>query len=582
MIENLHFIHQEWLWPTIIGGVVVWLISVVLFWFSSERKRFIIKMIAAFFAIAALVLIALKPAVTQKQNEATAIMLTSGYDKSVLDSLQKAKENVLLLNYDPRMVLSKDLDSLTTIKIIGNGVKNYDFWQFKSISVNFLPGKVPNGIIALNYKKRPILGENLEIMGSFNNPEKGHRLVLQDPGGAGLDSVVLNKKKFDFQLGTSLKTAGKLVYRLIEKDSVGNELSENPIPVEVQPNKVFNVLIINDFPTFETKYLKDCLAEMGHKVLIRSKLTSNRYKFEYFNREQVPLSVFSQATLESFDLLIIDSQSLRNLPNSAKNGLEMAINQDGLGVFVQADITFFRGAEDLVSLKFNSDRNTTVRLDEFPRVALAKNSFVFEKTFGLETVQNSEAKIISAYKRDGKGRVGTTVLDKTYELLLDGKQDVYTKLWTELLSPLGKKEITETRWSAQNAVIYQDEPFTFNLYTNLTEPNVEVAEGDRIALKQDLDLPEKWEGRSYPNQRGWNRLSLAQDSTQGFNYFVDDSSHWKALSGYATMQQNKRFFNTENASVSRKIGLKPIDFWWFFAVFLMLMGFLWLEPKWDI
>lgn len=138
-----------------------------------------------------------------------------------------------------------------------------------------------------------------------------------------------------------MKTAGKLVYRLIEKDSVGNELSENPIPVEVQPNKVFNVLIINDFPTFETKYLKDCLAEMGHKVLIRSKLTSNRYKFEYFNREQVPLSVFSQATLESFDLLIIDSQSLRNLPNSAKNGLEMAINQDGLGVFVQADITFF-------------------------------------------------------------------------------------------------------------------------------------------------------------------------------------------------------------------------------------------------
>lgn len=582
MIENLHFIHQEWLWPAIISGLVCWLISVVLFWFSSERKRFIIKIIAAFFAIAALVLIAVKPAIIQEWNEVSAIMLTTGYDKIVLDSLQKSDENVVLLNYDPGMVLSRDLDSLTAIKILGNGVKNYDFWQFKGVSVHFLPGKLPSGIIALNYKKHPLLGENLEIIGLFNNAKKGHRLVLQDPGGAGLDSVVLDKKNFDFRLGTPLKSEGKLVYRLVEKDSVGKKLSENPLPVEVQPNKIFNVLIVNDFPTFETKYLKDYLAEMGHNVLIRSKLTNDRYKFEYFNREQVPLAGFSQATLEPFDLLIIDSQSLRNLSNTAKNGLKMAINQDGLGVFVQADITFFRGAEDLIPLKFNSDRNTTVRLDEFPRVALAKNSYVFEKTFGLETIQNSETKIISAYKRHGKGRVGTIVLDKTYELLLDGKQDIYTKLWTDILSPLGKKETTATWWSTQNEVIYEDEPFTFNLYTNLTEPNVEVEAGNRIALKQDLNLRDKWEGMTYPHHRGWNRISLAQDSTQEFNYFVNDSSQWKSLSNYVTMQQNRRFFNTENASISQKISLKPISFWWFFAIFVVFMGFLWLEPKWEI
>lgn len=580
MIENLHFINEKWLSSAITIGVLGWLIVVVLFWISGNKKRFILKTLAAFFAVAALMLIALKPTVPKEQDNVTGILLTNGYEERVLDSLLKSVENIMTLNYDPGVDLS-NLDSLKIVQILGNGVKNYDLWQFKGVSTTFLPGSFPQGIIKLNYNKRPVLGENLEINGLYNDPQIGHRLVLQDPGGADLDSVLLDRKEFQFQLNSPLKAAGKLVYRLVEKDSVGKELNANPLPVEIQPNRIFNILIVNNFPTFETKYLKGYLAEMGHKVLVRSKLTKNRYKFEYFNRERITISELSQAALKSFDLLIIDSQSLKNISNSVKNGLKTAINQDGLGVFIQADNSFFSGARDLIPLKFRGDRSTTVQLDEFPRIELAKNPFVFEKSFGLETVQNSEDKIISAYKRTGKGRVGTTVLENTYELLLDGKRDVYTKLWTELLSPLGKKEITATRWLMQNSVVYADEPFIFNIYTNLTEPIVETEAGNRIALKQDPVLPEKWEGRSYPHQGGWNRMRLAQDSTQVFNYFVFDSSHWKSLSDYATMEQNKRFFNTENVSTLRKISSKPINLWWFFAVFLVCMGFLWLEPKLD-
>ncbi len=581
MIENLDFIHQKWLWTVIIGGIIIWLFIVILAWFSGKKSRFLVKTLAAFFAITSLVLIIIKPAITKEQNVATGILLTPGYEKSVVDSLQNVVENAVILNYNPKVNLSKFLDSLNTVRILGNGIKNYDFWQFKGISTTFLPGKLPQGIIKLNYNNQPVVGDNLEIMGLFNNSKKGHQLVLQDPGGAGLDSTVVDKKRFNFRLVTPLKLTGKFVYKLVEKDSLGNKLNENFLPVQIKPSKTFNILIINDFPTFETKYLKDYLAEMGHEVLIRSKLTKDRYKFEYFNRKQVALYSLSQAALESFDLLIIDSQSLKILSNSARNGLKEAIDQDGLGVFVQGNNAFFTEARDLTSLKFKSDQNTTVRLDQFPSIALTKNSFVFEKSFGLEPVQNSKDNIISGYRRTGNGRVGTTVLEKTYELLLDGKRDVYTRLWTELLSPLGKKEISATRWSSQNGVIYKDEPFTFHIYTNLTEPAVETEAGNRIALKQDLELPENWEGRTYPQRQGWNHLSLAQDSTQVFNYFVDDSLHWKSLSGYATMAENKRFFNMENVSNSRKISLEPIDLWWFFAVFLVCMGFLWLEPKWD-
>ena len=43
---------------------------------------------------------------------------------------------------------------------------------------------------------------------------------------------------------------------LVEKDSMNNLLASNPIGIQVIPKSTLNVLIINGFPTFETKYLK--------------------------------------------------------------------------------------------------------------------------------------------------------------------------------------------------------------------------------------------------------------------------------------------------------------------------------------
>ncbi|HEA29257.1 MAG TPA: hypothetical protein ENH91_04575 [Leeuwenhoekiella sp.] len=581
MIENFTFLNQNWLWPVLIAGFAIWLIFVILAWFSGKKRHFLLKAVAAFFAVAALVLIALKPALRQEQDTVKGVLLTSGYAKTTLDSLEDTKQKLVMVNYKPGADLSTALDSLSDIFIIGNGIKTYDFWQLKSVATHYLDGKLPHGIIKRQYDNQSVVGKDLIVDGLYSSPKPGTRVVLQDPGGAGLDSVALAENESDFRISAPLKATGKLVYKLVAKDSLGKVLTTDPLPVEVQARQVFNVLILNDFPAFETKYLKDYLAEMGHKVLIRSKLTKGRFKFEYFNRVKVPLSGLSQAALDSFDLLIIDSQSLKNLPNSVINGLKMAIIDDGLGVFVQADVSFFQGSENLASLKFNTDRNTSIRLNPFPRVALPKSPFVFEKSVGLETVHETDSQIISAYKRMGKGRVGSTVLEKTYELLLNGKKAVYNQLWSELLEPLGKRKATGTSWETQNGMPYLNEPFRFSLSTSDVSPVVTTANGNNVSLKQYVDLPEKWEGRTYPRKKGWNQLRLTQDTTKVFNYFVTDATHWKAVSAYGTIQENKRFFNSEEASTSRKISLEPVSFWWFFAVFVLCMGYLWLEPKLD-
>jgi hypothetical protein len=74
-------------------------------------------------------------------------------------------------------------------------------------------------------------------------------------------------------------------------------------------------------------------------------------------------------------------------------------------------------------------------------------------------------------------------------------------------------------------------------------------------------------------------LKIEQDSTSVFNYFVHNAEDWQALQSYRTSQQNKRFFQQEileEESVKMPIAINPL---WFYGIFLISMGVLWLEPK---
>lgn len=579
MIDKLFFLNENWLLPAISCGIVLWLFAITMIWFSTGKRRFVLKTIISFIAVFSLVLIALKPVVLQERTTNMAVLLTQGYSKGQLDSLERGKKNVIKLDYSSDQNLRNALDTLSAIKILGNGVKPYDFWLFDSISTTFIPGKAPYGIIKLNYPKKAIRGDTLNLKGLYHSPVLGNKLLLRDPGGRALDSLVFNNDQTEFRLQTELKVEGKFVYQLVEEDSLGKVLKNDLLPIQILPKNILNILLINEFPSFETKYLKNYLAENGHKLLIRSKITRGRYKYEYFNRNKTSMTNISQDLLKDFDLLIIDSPSLKNLSNTAKNGLKKAIFEDGLGVFIQADAGFFRNTDDFTGLNFDYNRQTSVRLKTFEGTPFTKSPFSIKRSFGLETIHRSDAQIISGYKRNGNGRVGTTVLEKSYQLLLDGKNEVYNKLWTQLLNPISKPKLNSTEWFSTEQPIYVDEPLNFNLHTSELEPTVKSENGDNIALSQKFSIPEQWEGRIYPGATGWQQLRLLNDTTHVFSYFVLDSMQWKSMARYNRMQENERHFKKNESSVIQKDYLRAADLWWFYFIFLLSIGYLWLEPK---
>ncbi len=582
MIEDITFLHSNWIAYIAIGAIVLWMIFVWKEWSHFGKTKFWINITVALFAIVSLSLIALKPTIPILGKNTKVAVLTTGYNTKQLDSLKKAHKRIQTFPYKANQPIFENIHTSDTVFVLGNGVAPFDFWQLENHKVHYVNSDMPSGVVRFRYDHSRIVGEQLQFEGLYNNPKKGNRLILEGPGGNGLDSISLESgKKQSFKLATHLKSVGNYTFSLVETDSLGKLLSKDPIPIKVLDRKGLKILIVNSFPTFETKYLKNYLAEMGHEVLVKSRITRGKYKFEYFNTDRIPIGAFSEKNLQPFDLVILDAATAKNVGRGSRTALTNSIKQNGLGLFIQPDDDFFRFRKDEVAFDFVKEKRTETSLVNSPKITIGKYPFLFKDQFRLQAVhKNIKGDIVSAYKHLGKGKVSTTVLESTYELLLNGKTTEYQQVWSELISAIGKKEIPAVSWDEPSILAIQDQSYPFTLRTAIPKPEVTTDEGYRIALRSDIDISNLWTGTTYPKKLGWNRLSVAQDTTAVLEYFVTDTSTWKAKSTYDNIQRNRRYFDKSTIKNTKQFSpIAPINPIGFYIFFLMCMGYLWLTPK---
>lgn len=578
MINRIEFLNDQWVWPVILSAIFLLLVFIWKEWTQSGNRRFVLKLILIAVAIGSLVLIALKPAFPVEKNGRDFIVLTEGYSKGQLDSLKQEIKNLKVLEYSSDQLIPKEIKSAEKIYLLGNGLKEYDLWQLEKSAVVLLGGMDPKGITRLKYLKERTIGDKLELEGVYSKAEEGIKLVLQGAGGAGLDSIALNSEgEQKFQVAADLNVAGKYLYFLVEKDSLGEILRTNPVPVKVIEQENLRILVLNSFPTFETKYLKNFLAEAGHELVIKNKITRNRFKYEYFNTSSVPIGNFSEDVLAGFDLLLIDATSLRNLSGTELDVLKNSIKKQGLGLIVQADEAYFRSGGALDVLNFSRLQGNEVNSSKWPGAKLNRALYIFEKDFALQPIHQLDGNIYSAYKRLGQGRIGTTVFIDTWELILDGKNEVYRELWTQIFENISKKESKIAEWEQEPVTAYKNEPFDFRLSTEMAEPKVQSGTGSGIPLMQDVNFPSLWKGRTWPRETGWNNLRL--DTLSTYEFYINDQSHWQAMTATNTIAANRKFFEREFTPGQGRKPLKPVCPLWFFGLFLICIGGLWLEPK---
>ncbi|MBW8243577.1 hypothetical protein K1F50_12270 [Muricauda oceani] len=580
MSDGVVFMNPKLVWPIILMGLVLWSVFVWKEWPQRRERRFWPKLIASFFALSSLVMIILKPGTFQKSTKGKAIVLTNGYRPEQLDSLKSIYKRIKTVKYTKGQTLSilTDTDS---IFLMGHGLAPYDFWQLEDKSVAFLGGEAITGWTSISYKKKVVLGDFFKVDAKYANPKNGHWAVLVDNGGNPLDSVVFGEQQQIVKLRAAPKASGRFVYGLLEKDDEGNLISKEPLPVEVEKGAPLKVALINTFPTFETKYLKNFLTEKGHQVLARTQLTKGKYKFEYFNGASSPIYGFTSENLKEYDLLVLDSDSYAGLTGASKQAMEAAMESSGLGVFVQPSQGLFSLSESRSPFKFIQDYKNDINLGA-PVQNLSKYPYQFKEAWRAQEIL-LDSVTIASYLPMQRGKVGTTLLQNTYQLVLDGKENLYARIWTQILNSITRERETLVSWKAITRIPRTDEPFHFELRTALNDVEVKTNQDTNIPLLQDGLLINKWTGVEYPRATGWNQLRVSNDSVVTFPYFVYDDNQLQTLEQDEVLRSNHQKFGSEptfgtSISESRKV-LHPISLYWFYIVLLLGMGWLWLEPK---
>jgi hypothetical protein len=580
MSNSLTFLNASWFWPVLACWGILILIFIWKEWATSGNKRLSLKIFLAILAITSLAMLALKPAIPMEINQDRAIIITENVKQKQLDSLKKEYRNIKEINYFKEGALPS-MGNAKEVFVLGSGIPSYDFWAFENIPVTFLSGEELSGIIQLNYKQENQIGKRLVVKIDYANPKLNNRLLLENAGGTALDSIVFDAEENGFiQLSTDLKVAGTYVFRITEKNESGEVQYRYPLPIQVADKKALKILILNAYPTFEIKYLKNFLAELNHELIVKNRMSTGKFKFEFFNLDPIRLGRLTASSLEDFELVILDSESLKGLSTAERNALLKAIKTKGLGLLILDEASAHNSLYNFSIFDFQRTSANDVILNDLGVISVNSQPYRLKKEFGLEEIHSSTSSILSAYKRVGQGRIGTTVLENTWQLQLEGNREAYHYIWAGIVEQLSKRTSELASWQPVNEMVSIDQPFAFQIRTSLDNPRVLDQNNLLIPLKQNLTVSELWSGTTYPKEMGWQTLKLEQDSTITFNYYVYQPTDWQSIKSYQNKKANFRNFQ-QNSIDKNQIKKAPtaIDPLWFFGLFLFGIASLWLEPK---
>lgn len=570
----------------------VWIVSVatlsliIFVWLEIARRQKLLplRLIAVVIAILSLACLALNPH-RNIEKSSDVVLLTAGFDNQILDSLVRTNGNLHV--YKLGDVVSRptveeinyrDLDNVHgNIHILGQGVPEYMLDYFDGKGLKVYPAKQTSGVIALDLVKAYTANRINTVQGTYHSP--GNRTVRLQANGITIDSVRFTKGTHPLRLSFTPKAPGQYVYTLTESDSSGKMLTSESLPVDVKPQKQLSILFLSDFPTAEIRFLKNYLETQQHKLTLRYKISKDRYRTEFVNTKEGPVTRISESTLKSFDLVITDASTLNALSGQERNSLEQAVNA-GLGMLTTLDSSepslAVRRFLQLNASSIKSDSATLIINRErvkFPATAVAVSSD--QRLTSL--VSDVNDRVISGYVQRGFGKNGFLLLTNTFTLQLSGQTENYATLWSDLISAVARKERNAYDLSFTTAFpVYPDEPVEFQITSADTKPTV-LTDSAEVPVYEHPLIENVWYGKVWAGRTGWHTLTIRQ-SPEVYNFFVSRTGNLPSV----------RVANQQNAlkkMISPGLHLKPqhvaepLSRVIFFVLFVLAAGFLWLTPK---
>jgi hypothetical protein len=539
--------------------------------------------------ILALTALVLRPSILKTVSTDEVILLTPHFSTDQRDSLTRAHPAAILQQLDGPQG-GRDIATLSPHSVpgaaqtfrfvLGDGLPPDILGTTPDAHYAFFPGALPDGILSLRFSRRTVVHQTITLTGTLANSYQGTRLVLEGPGGAE-DSLQIANNPASFALTFTPKQAGRFLYRFLVKNEAGKLVDTIPMPIEVRGEKKLNILMLQEFPSAEVRYLKNFLAEQGHRLTLRYQLSRNIFRYESANTAPLKVARLDEKLLNDFDLLLLDSDALQSLPAADRRQLETALNK-GLGVIVLFNGTPTGSAalKALHAPEFAPLKQDTVHLTVMkqPLQLLTPGRYIPAQD-GFQSVLQSGTRSLSGYTFSGFGKTGFQLLNETYRFAAEGKPTLYAALWGPLIEQTARVRPQPARLKVLTPEpIYPNEPIDIEILADGPTPTL-LADSIPVSLMEDVAIDGRYLGRVWFGETGWHSLAIAQDSAAQSGLYLHDPAHWQSARVAYQHQQNQLRSGSSVTSGVTTHTLQRISPWIFFALFLLSAGFLWLSVK---
>jgi hypothetical protein len=573
-------------------------------WRRPDRRRLVLRLLASLAAPLALWLTARPPQRQLPAAQAEAIVLTPGYQPDTLRQLLRrlgAGTPVWSYHTTPPahaqplgslLALAEQRPALRRLHLLGQGLPTAELPALGGLAVVRHAEPVFAGFRAGGWPQQLSLGQRFEIEGTVTTPASGGPAwVSLWAEGAGRDSVRLATGSGAFRLSYPPKVAGLARYKVQLRRASQPTITE-PLPLQISTTPLPPVLLLAAVPGFEFKFLKNNLAAVGRAVALRTTVSRGLVQTEFLNQPAQPLDHLTPSLLARYAVVVADAATLATLPGTESQALRAAVQQGRLGLVVLADATALpaatpaRAAFAVQPLPVAGAVAQPLRWPDAPATVRALLPARLRPSAALRPlITGPGAALVAAGQRYGLGSVVVSVVPETFRWALQGQAAAYASFWSQLLTAATPPPGPAATWQVLDRWPHPHQPLTLRLAgaRPATLPTVQPLAGGAavsLALAQDTRLPE-WSAASYwPAGAGWHRVQGPGRTTHHF--YVYDSAAWhgpalqadeQALAARATGAGTKALAPA-TATVSQ-----PWPAGWFFGLFLLAAGFLWLEEK---
>jgi hypothetical protein len=561
--------------------IVVILVALIFFvwleWTRPSPHR-VLRIAAVIITIVSLFGLFARPSVSSTTT-GEVILITKDYDAKKLDSLKQAKPYASLVAIDSSTKDIKQLSSINELEkyagevhsILGNGLSPAGLEFFKNKSFEYYPARLSEGIIAINLPRSVFAKQTAAISGIINVSKPG-KLILSIAGEK-IDSLEIKKQGAQpFEMSFIPKQPGKFLYTIEHNQEI------DTIPIVVNESKKLKILLLQESPTFESKYLKNFLGEQ-HKLVVRYQLSKNRYRYEFSSLPDEQIDRLTLQSLSSFDLLIVDSDFLNGVSSDQQKAIDGSI-KSGLGLIVLASDEHVSSDKisRIVGIKFLNYKSDTAKFvlkgKPFTLPAVSLN-LIGEN---IAVVKN-KTRTLAGVKSKGLGKIGIQVLQETYQLQLQGDSLAYANLWTQLIQQTSRIKMRTSFVTITNAFpIYPNDPIHFDIISDNQHPK-SFLDSIRIPLYEDFYFDDLYHSKNWAGKVGWHSVSMEGDSIPTYFYVSSNQS----LKSLRTANQINNTRQKAGAGLTKEAQAKRIYTKISPLIFLILffagVATLWLVPK---